>query len=243
MGVAWRSAHDTTFSQSLRGVLSAAEVSRVTLLRFSRPHAFLGREVSEEARALARVAREQYRNKGYGFWEELLSISVTATKPTRCGILDRAVAQREPPVARQELPVRKFLHNLDDGSYSDLPERDVVAICSGVQRDGNADKIHLPMIDFAIKSAPHNENIMLDIAESLNLDGSIFNSGRSYHYYGARPLSVNELPRFLARAQLLAPLVDYRWACYQIMDGECSLRISTDRERHTVPPRLVASSL
>jgi hypothetical protein len=103
--------------------------------------------------------------------------------------------------------------------------------------------MHLPMIDFAMKADAHNDKTVLDLAEALDLDGSIFDSGRSYHYYGARPLPANEVPRFLAKAQLLAPLVDYRWACYQIMDGECSLRISTDRERHKLPPRAVASSL
>lgn len=243
MASSWTCGHGANFAQGLGQVLGAAGVSTVEVLRFVRPHAFLGREVSEQARMLARAAREEHRNRGYGFWEALLSSSVSAERSTRRGILSQALTQREPLTVRQRLPVGEFLNRLENGAYADLPERGVAALCSRISLNGEARDMHLPMIDFAIMASPHNDEVMVDLGDSLGLHGSIFDSGKSYHFYGARPLSADELPRFLARAQLLAPLVDHRWVCHQILDGECSLRISTDRERHKVQHRAVASSL
>ncbi len=231
------------FAQGLGQVLDAAGVVAIEVLRFARPHSFLGREVSEQARTLARSSREEHRRRGYGFWEALLWSSAKAELSTRRGIMSYALAHGQPSRAREKLHVSEFLSRLDKGEYADLPKREVSALCSRVALCTGAENMHLPMIDFAIEAGTHNDDVVIGIVESLGPTGIIFNSGASYHFYGSRPLPAAELPRFLARAQLLAPLVDHRWISHQILDGECSLRISTDRERHKAPHRVVASCL
>lgn len=245
MDNSWQRRNGYTFAEDLKEVFQSADVSEVEILYFTRPHAFLGSEISEDARSLARIARESHRKQGYGFWEKLLSISAESDKSTRRAIFDRAVtAQRSSDsTKREKLPLDVFFSRLADGQYTNLPGREVVAVSSRIRLEEAAADMHLPMIDFALNASLYNDGAIVDVAEALHLRGSIFDSGNSYHYYGSVPITESDLPRFLARAQLLSPLVDFRWGCYQILDGECSLRISTDRERNNSPHRLVASSL
>jgi hypothetical protein len=245
MTTSWQSRNGHAFAEDLGRVLQSAEVNEVEILYFARPHAFLGREISEEARSLARIARESHRQQGYGFWEKLLAISAESDRPTRRAIFDRAVtAQRSnDSTKREKLSTNILLGRLADGQYTNLPGREVVALSSRIGLERASTDMHLPMIDFALSANPHNDGVIVDVAEALHLQGSIFDSGNSYHYYGNIPITGDDLPGFVAKAQLLSPLVDFRWGCYQILDGEFSLRISTDQERNSSPHRLVASSL
>ena len=239
----WRLEMDAGFAQGISKVLAAAGVTSVEILELVRPHAFLGREVSEAARALARSARAEYQERGYGFWECILTGAVKSDVATRRGILSHATAHGTAPVARDRMSIATFMEALQNGAFAHLPARQVASLCSRVEIRGSTTEMHIPMIDFALKSGSRNDAAIVDLAVSLGLHGTIFDSGRSYHFYGAQALIASELPRFLAKAQLLGPLVDHRWASHQILDGECSLRVSTDRERHAISHRLVASSL
>lgn len=238
----WNPIQGSSFSEELGHVLDLANVSTVEVLRFVRPHAFLGREVSEEAREMARSAREEYRQRGYGFWEAVISRLVAATRPTQDGVLRHALAHAEAPVDREQMSLGNFLDRLENNAYNELPDREIAALSSRVvTRSRRA--AHLALIDFAVESNANNDGFVVALATALDLHGVIFNSGRSYHFYGAQLLTDSDLPKFLARAQLVSPLVDHRWACHQVIDGECSLRISTDRKRHTASHHPMASSL
>jgi hypothetical protein len=243
MNSIWRLRDDLGFALGISSVLVAADVTSVEVLRFTRPRSFLGREVSESARVLARSAREDCNTRGYGFWDRMLWGAARSDAETRLGIFSRATAHGTAEVVRERMSVEAFGEAMQNGAFTDLPGRQIVSLCSRVELHESPPGMHLPMIDFALGSGPHNDAVIVDVVESLGLYGSIVDSGRSYHFYGGRVIRESELPRFLANAQLLGPLVDHRWASHQILEGECSLRISTDRERHEVPQRLVASSL
>jgi hypothetical protein len=75
---------------------------------------------------------------------------------------------------------------------------------------------------------------------ALGLRGLLFESGRSFHFYGADPVTLPDLVSILGRAQLLSPIVDSRWVSHQLIDGRCALRISTDSEKTPVPLTFVA---
>ncbi|WP_130491400.1 primase 1D-like protein [Motilibacter rhizosphaerae] len=100
---------------------------------------------------------------------------------------------------------------------------------------------HIPMLDYRVKVSPENEELVLDHLTVLKQRGWLLNSGRSYHFIGHDLLSGPEgLMSFLGSALLFAPIVDGRWAAHQLIEGACSLRISSGDERQPAPHLLTA---
>lgn len=224
-------------SDGLGWVLGGASVAEAETVSFSRPHAFLGREVSTEAQMLAREAREVHRETGYGFWDALIARLDRAGHETRVGVLRNALAHDVQSYKFEPTRVDELLTRLRSGHYADLPAREVVALSSRVKSTAG-DVGHLPMLDFWTESA----SVALDILEVLGCQGVLLSSGRSFHYIGDRIVSDADLTSLLASAQLVAPAVDQRWVAHQILNRYCSLRISTDSERHRMAAKVVAMS-
>jgi hypothetical protein len=134
----------------------------------------------------------------------------------------------------------EFIERLSSGEYENLPPRDLVSFYSPVEVIGNEQHIHLPLLDLGVKPGPDGQTASIDALHALGLRGLLFESGRSYHFYGADPVSPPDLVAILGRAQLLSPIIDSRWVSHQLIDGRCGLRISTDSEKTPAPPVFVA---
>ena len=86
-------------------------------------------------------------------------------------------------------------------------------------------------------------DIATEVATTLGIRGGyLLRSGASYRLLGDYLLTWDESTDLLARAQLLSPLIDHRWAAHQLIDRHCALRISTDESRHPNTHALIAAT-
>lgn len=221
--------------------LQAAGVSWVELLGQIRPRAFLGRELSPEVQKLARVARSEPDRRGRDFWEGLMALSPELPPDQQAALMAAATKHGESQVSRTRLPVSEFLVSLRRGAFDGLSPRETTSLSSRVSLSDPQDTGHLVQLDLALPAEIANDSLAFEVISSLNLRGVLFDSGRSYHFFGAQLVTYEMWVAKLATAQLLAPLVDRRWASHSLIDGESALRISTDSEKHKVAHRLVAS--
>ena len=96
--------------------------------------------------------------------------------------------------------------------------------------------MHIPMLDFQCEpSAPFLDLVCFAIAELGEADGAVLNSGKSFHYYGFRPMDPTGWATFLGKALLLAPLVDARQIAHRTREGQGVLRISRSAAKPHVP--------
>jgi hypothetical protein len=224
----------------LPDLLRAAHVETVELDVLHRRPSFQGGEVSSLAKSLTDPAREEHRCRGFGFWELVLAQTVTADPETRRGLLKGALRHNSNEAIRVHMDREVFAEQLAAGEFEELPPRDLVAFYSPVCVASDERRLHLPLLDLGVTPSQDGEAAAVDAIECLGLSGLLFESGRSYHFYGAEPVTDRELVAFLARAQLLSPIVDSRWVSHQLIDGRCGLRVSTDSEKTPSPPLLVA---
>lgn len=214
------------------------EVVELDLLR--RRPSFRGGEVSTQAQSITDPARDEHRRRGFGFWEFVLADAVTADSPTRLGLLNGALRHHSDQAIRVRLDREVFIERLGAGEYENLPPRDLASFYSPVKVARDERRLHLPLLDLGVKPGPDGLGAAVDAMEALGLSGLLFESGRSYHFYGAEPVTQPDLVVLLARAQLLSPIVDTRWVSHQLIDGRCGLRISTDPEKTPISPVFVA---
>lgn len=99
--------------------------------------------------------------------------------------------------------------------------------------------MHLPLLDFHIPVSYENENICVSVINSLNLRGFLLDSGKSYHFYGLKLFSENEMINFLANALFFAPIIDRAWVAHQLIERRCSLRISKKYSRLPISVRAI----
>jgi len=205
-----------------------------------RRKSFQGGEVSTQAQKITDPAREEHRRRGFGFWEFVLAESASTDSETRLGLINGALRHNSDEAIRVRLEREVFIDRLGAGEYENLPPRDLVSFYSPVQVAGDERQLHLPLLDLGVKLGLDGQSATIDAMNALALSGLLFESGRSYHFYGAQPVPLSELVAVLARAQLLSPLVDSRWVSHQLIDGRCGLRISTDPEKTPLAPIFVA---
>ena len=100
---------------------------------------------------------------------------------------------------------------------------------------------HIPLMDFRCEISSKNEDLLRSVLPATGQGGGyVLNSGRSYHFYGARLLTVTGWRKFLGKCLLLRDLVDERYVGHQLVDGYCVLRISKSSVKPFVP-RVVLS--
>jgi hypothetical protein len=110
-----------------------------------------------------------------------------------------------------------------------VAEGNALAICSKV-RLGSGDSMHIPMMDFACPCSNPNANAVLKMLQIVGQhDGILAESGRSYHFYGASLLTHENWIDFMARNLLFAPFADPRYIAHRLADGQCRLRIHSER--------------
>lgn len=237
-----RNTPDVDLAAALPELLDRAGVDRVNLEMVRRQPSFRGGDVSAQAQQITRAARLEHRERGFGFWEHVLWQASSAAPADRRALIRGALRHSTPGDSiRQELTIEELAAGLRSGRWLGLPARTMANLCSTVRRR-NGTVAQLPMLDLGLSA--HTENgseSVLDALDELGVSGALLASGRSFHFVGDTLMDGRELRRMLARAQLLSPLVDYRWVAHQLIDGECRLRISTDVERNTQPHRFIGS--
>lgn len=224
----------------LPALLRDAAVRTVELDVLHRRPSFKGGEVSTQAQTITDPARDEHRRRGFGFWEFALEGSISADSETRRGLFAGALRHNSDDVIRVHLDCDEFIERLGAGEYENLPPRDLVSFYSSVVVAGDERRLHLPLMDLGVKRGPDGQASAVDAMGALGLRGLLFASGRSYHFYGADPVTHDDLIVLLARAQLLSPIVDTRWVSHQLIDGRSGLRISTDSEKTPDSPVFVA---
>ncbi|MDO9439933.1 MAG: hypothetical protein Q7T73_03490 [Beijerinckiaceae bacterium] len=227
-------------ADSLPTLLREAHIETVELDVLHRRRSFRGGEVSPRAQTITDPARDEHRARGFGFWEFVLAEAVMTDSETRQGLIEGALRHNSAESIRVQLGREEFIEQLAAGEYENLPARDLVSFYSTVAVAGTAQRMHLPLLDLGVKPGPDGQASAVDAMRALNLRGLLFTSGRSYHFYGAEPVTQGKLVALLAQAQLLSPIVDSRWVSHQLIDGRCGLRISTDPEKTPVAPVCVA---
>lgn len=97
--------------------------------------------------------------------------------------------------------------------------------------------MHIPMIDFHIPMTEPFSDILTDIVRLLGQEEGFFlASGESYHFYGLKLMTRDELLNFLARALRFTPIIDRAWISHQLEERRCALRIGY---KNGVLPRMV----
>lgn len=225
-------------------LLAIAGVRTVQLDVLTRAESFRGGTVSPQAQEITGPAREEHRRRHFGFWEFVLAKASTTDAETRQGLLLGALRHNSSETITLRMDHGDFSSALADGAFTGLPSRTIVSLTSLIPdsnhlHDGGRE-FHLAMLDMGLPVGPESLDTCVDAIRALGFQGLLMRSGRSYHFIGNRPLSPRELTRFLARAQLLSPIVDARWASHQLLDGQCGLRISTDLESALPPHRFAA---
>jgi hypothetical protein len=96
---------------------------------------------------------------------------------------------------------------------------------------------HLPLMDFNIGLSEDGVKKVKNILSLLGVrKGYIMDSGSSYPFIGAEPMSVDEYQTFLYRSLLFAPITDGRWIAHQLINGNGNLRIG---EKNGMTPQLI----
>jgi hypothetical protein len=106
---------------------------------------------------------------------------------------------------------------------------------------------HIPMVDFSAGSE-QLPDVISWTAKHLGLTLRLFESGRSYHAYGSKPISEKRWVQLMGLLLLAnfpdrAPLVDARWIGHRLLAGYASLRWSKNSDQYLATPTLVASTL
>lgn len=93
---------------------------------------------------------------------------------------------------------------------------------------------HIPLLDFKISAKPRNLDAVKFVSGRLG-GGLLVNSGNSYHLYGLKLLSNDDLYDWLLHAQLFSRCVDTRWVTHQLIERCAALRLSRGGGRNVYP--------
>lgn len=173
------------------------------------------------------------------FWDSTLVACFD--RDERVGpLLDQALRHNPPPqVTWRVTAVNCTAERLTALLSDDGARGHMVALLSAVATT-TGEQRHLSMLDFHCPRSPANERLALDAVHALQPGpGYLIASGESYHFIGAALIPDADLPRRLARALLLSPIVDRAWIAHQLLEGRCALRISP-KPGEREPPCVVA---
>jgi hypothetical protein len=234
--------NDRNLTAFLPEMLGRNAIEQVELRTVERAPSLQRRSSSPELNALIEQARVAYKDSGVPFWNELMRLAESAPSLVRHEIFTQALYHRDETEGQVDnwCAAERFLADLEHGEYESLPERLIVALTSRVRVLRHGVELHIPMIDFRLKSSPANDELAMELLEALGTPGYLVDSGHSYHFYGGAPVSAEEFWRFLGRAQLMSHYADQRWIGHQLISGKAALRISSSRNGEMASLRFVA---
>lgn len=142
-----------------------------------------------------------------------------------------ALKHRGYPSAIEAYPVKILAKRLAEAPL----HGSVRGLCSRVHLlDGT--EAHLPLLDFQCSVNNENAAALLDAMKLMGQTwGVLATSGKSYHYYGFEPISLEKWRRFMAYSVLLAPLIDVRYLAHCMIEDIACLRIDARPNEHTEP--------
>jgi len=181
-----------------------------------------------------RAVRAEYR---IPFWTAIMLLVGDESPDIRRAVLESALFHQSTAEAGRAMQVvlDGDIRNRLDGFLSDVRPGNFLALQSGVEVD-SSETAHIPMLDFRWEPSEANLVLTVETVLALGMGGWIFDSGRSFHFYGDRLLpSARALSAFLGRALLLMPVVDQRWVAHQLIEGGCALRISSGNSSQITP--------
>jgi hypothetical protein len=169
------------------------------------------------------------------FWMSIFFVATNSDKSIPNAVLDAATFHQDSSQqVKHEIQVDKEFNKSILATLDQLPDSYVLTVNSQViTTDGQLR--HIPMLDFRLKSSRSNHALVVDVVKRLNTPGVILDSGRSYHFYGTELIDDRELTKFLAKALLFTPLIDYRWIAHQLLEESCALRVSPGVEGQVTP--------
>lgn len=180
--------------------------------------------LTEDERILIADALDLRASTCLPFWECLLQlISVRdVAAPTLLTLAKRHNRQSDTAelILRERVTVEGLVALVDS-----LARGTTLALSSRV-RCSDGVKRHIPMLDFHCRESAHNDLLVRQIAEALEIKGYLAHSGQSYHFYGAQLISEDELIQFLSKSLLYCPVIDRAWIAHQLIERACGLRIS-----------------
>ncbi len=171
------------------------------------------------------------------FWAAVMLLVGDEAPDVRESVLNAALFHQASADAGRVTEVRNDgrLQRRMQELVADVPTGRFVALRSGVVIEGTQ-VAHIPMLDFRWEPTDANLSITAETVRALGLGGWIFDSGRSFHFYGDRLLPTSHaLSAFLGKALLLMPIVDQRWIAHQLIEGGCALRISSGGSSQRTP--------
>lgn len=228
----------TTLAKALFTHLDVFGVKEIELIKTSRGSSFRGSAVSPTASTITGEAREQHLRNGFGFWEHAVALAIRADAETRRGLFEGAAKHNSNTQQKEVMPLGKFCEGLENGVWNNLPNREMVSLSSRVWTEGA--EAYLQMLDLGVSvTEPNAEDAIRDAIQVMGTTGLLVKSGRSFHFYGDSLMTPVEHVKFLARAALMAPLVDSRWVMHQLLDGQSALRISNNLERGEMIPTFI----
>jgi hypothetical protein len=212
----------------------------IAALRFVayRPAPTLGERLAHADSQLLEVSKSAaavHESCGVGFWDAILGI---ALKRGELGskFIEMALTHDAAPDEEEFRLSRRQIGNGDlDSLLASPPDGYGIAISSRIEfRDGG--EAHLPMLDFR---CPHSSAAVPALRAALAKMGQrcgvLVRSPRSYHYYGLELVNKEGLVQFLAKALLIAPIVDARYIAHRMLDGNCRLRLAAVRGKGAAP--------
>jgi hypothetical protein len=219
-------------------LFSLKNIATATVFEFSAPPSLQERaKLSHDELATLLTATGLHEGAGIPFWDAVLLTCSDSEKLPR-QVLSAASYHRSPDEGLRHLDLKDVTEETLRKLASRTAPRHMLALSSAIEMRGGARK-HIPMLDFGIQSSSSALRVVLAVIGQLGLDGAVLNSGSSFHFYGNKLLSDDELTRFLGRALLYSPIVDRRWIAHQLIEGGCALRISRSTSSGLVP-RVVA---
>jgi hypothetical protein len=166
---------------------------------------------------------------GIPFWDALLGISMKKDGTPNRFLEAAAAHSADAPERVVDLSSEEVSHLRIRSVLSELLDGQGLVVSSRVPLKAGGWG-HIPMLDFRCPCSAANAGAIRQILSLLGQNSGILaESGRSYHFYGARLLSPSDWVHFMGRALLFAPLADPRYVAHRLADGECRLKIAASR--------------
>jgi hypothetical protein len=211
----------------LRGIPGAAAISLFCPL----PVPTLQQRIrsSPLAEEIIQAATDLRARSNLPFWDAI-NVSSFGRRTVALDLLNEALFHNRAGSRTQKVPIAGLTAPVLAG-LCQADATKITVLSSAIEMEDGS-RQHLPMLDFHSPASEANLPLVTAAASQLHAHGFILKSGKSYHFYGGSLLSEAQNIDHLARALLLAPIVDRAWIAHQLIERACGLRISTREERH-----------
>jgi hypothetical protein len=184
---------------------------------------------------------KQLRNSSrlHGYWQSIISVcwQDTAVKQDLLRAIGTASKHEESLGASRifDLKRRQITESELHDCIKNLKPKESLFVSSQIKLV-NRRWVHIPMMDFTCYDTDEDlEKVVFAISTIGLKPGVLLRSGKSFHFYGYSPLSPNQWLQFLGKCLLLVPISDARYIGHRMIDGACTLRLSSGFERGNEP--------